>query len=523
MGIGENVGENIGRRTGISNAILSAMVPWKRPADEYEPAKLPLEIMSPQEGLTTGVAAPSPWYRIRVGMVFERPMGVKGGAAPLHYEIVTGPFGTTIGANKGDEKHGVFTVPGQPEGSYILSVKVTDQNDATDTHTWLVTSTNANSMVLDAVGGDDATGMGTEANPYQTMHAWLETAKNSSSFTDWHIYYRDGTYYTDYSYDATNPVGGMSLGNAKPGVHIGWPGESMLVDYAGNGTTHLGGSFFWTGSPSDTAAINQTWQGVCSNSSPTYWQAGWRCAGMKRLCTYNLTVGNQAGPGVSGSNPAWFLYGKTNSLYEAQYNLFHTVIINDLENYMFLEIYDVDSMWLENITVKNDVSGNNRLIYFKELSRNSGIRYVTGIEGLKRVHLIQVGASTGLYDEIECGWCNWKISDATYYVVIFGCCDTTSPIGNNYLYRCNITGGAIDMHRGGGGGDVELVNNVREYGSGTDGGGGIVENSLNLTYSVTGDIVGISGSGIVDGTTNLLTAASRAAWLYKRGSELRPL
>lgn len=562
----------------------------------YEKAKIPLEIVAPQEGLTTGTAAPSYYYRCYPGILWRVPINVLGGAWPFHYEIVTGPVGMTIGADVGDTDEAVLEWTNPTTGTHSLSVKITDQRGDTDTHSWSLEVTTSNALFVSTTGNNGNAGT-SPAAPFLDMQGWWTTgagARDDATYDNYHVYYRTGTYYTGWDWDTSNNLGQMKM-RSKPVVHIPYDGEAVVFDTEGDGgATYTGGSFYLADGPAnskDDAFFGEiTFQGACSGNTTTVldsgthdgagnaatlsdstatwttnewvgytlknttdvsqgtvtandgttitatltggtdddwdasdayeivssnlWQKSIQLGELDRFNAFGCSFGSQAGAGNAGDNPAHiFLIAARAGNFKDHICASHCDI-QDQNNLMLMECYEINKGVLELNTLSNDVADTSRLVYFKENSKNMSVRRNTG-KTSANAYLTQIGSSLGEYDMIETCWNDWKVTGSTLPILWMGI-EASVNMGNNFNYRNTLTGGTINHDQTAGGGPVEYANNVRQYATGT---AGITEDSPLFTVEGT-DTDLVATSGLVDAGTNLLTGANRTSYLGLKGHEV---
>ena len=160
----------------------------------------------------------------------------------------------TIDADRGIITWPSPTAAGSP---HTVSVKVLDQEGATDTHTWTVTVTKEDFLFLDAVNGKTRTqgGTGTIDKPFKTIDDWYSInttptsykAKYETTYPKHFVYYKSGVYHVpDWEKHGNLPM----LRGKKPYVHLAFPGHKPVIDYGASHFNHHDGratNLYWDG------------------------------------------------------------------------------------------------------------------------------------------------------------------------------------------------------------------------------------------------------------------------------------
>ena len=220
------------RSTAAPLLVLFVLFVLFAPCVQVRAAHYPLEIIQPQEGLDTQ----NRFYRAYPGLEYKVNIAVIGGAWPFRYELVKAPAGMTIDAGKGIITWPDPTTAGSP---HTVSVKVIDQEGATDTHTWTVTVTREGFLFLDAVHGKTRAegGTGTLDNPFKTIADWYSikttpesyNGKYETTYPKHFVYYKSGVYNVpDWNKHGNLPM----LTGKKPNVHLAFPGHKPVIDHA---------------------------------------------------------------------------------------------------------------------------------------------------------------------------------------------------------------------------------------------------------------------------------------------------
>ncbi len=490
---------------------------WQLDPGHYESAQIPMEIINPQEGLTTGTSARSYYYRTYPGLEWRVPISVLGGAWPFKYELVTGPTGMAIGETYGDTDYGILNWANPTAGSHSVSVTVTDQEGTTDTHTWTLTVTTDNTLFVDAVSGNDSSGDGSFGNPFQTFEGWYLSDWTDGTYNDHHVYYMTGTY---YSGRYNGPLAGKMYMQNKPGVHIAYPGESPEWDFRGDGGAETDGGRMWivdSGTRTDWFVRGIKLFNTCKQSDADWNQCFSINNGADRFVVSECQLGPQYDAGKTGSNPAYLM--TRNSAQVVNNISFHNNTVVGLETHQVIETYQARKLVFEGNIFLDGIGVTQRGVYAKVSTAEVTVRNNVALDdsNVSALYIDSSSASGGIYDEMEACWNNVKHSGTSAYQTRIGISGTSS-VQNIYIYRNTFTGGYIRHGDATGGGPVWYQNNVRQYDSyGPTG----IRTDSGALYTVQGtetDLV--ANSGLVDGTTNLLTGANRTAYLGLKGHEV---
>lgn len=189
-----------------------------------EAANYPLEIIQPRAGLTIK----NRFYKAYPGLEYNVRIGCIGGLYPYTYALTSAPTGMTI-----DKNTGVIIWPNPPASSLPVnvSVEVTDQEGTKTKVTWPITVTTTGFLFLDAVNGKAASsgGAGTLTNPFKTMNDFFKGDKYNSTYADYFVYWRNGTYFVDTPVEDQGRV--PFVADYKPQVWLAYPGENPVIDY----------------------------------------------------------------------------------------------------------------------------------------------------------------------------------------------------------------------------------------------------------------------------------------------------
>lgn len=227
---------------------------WQLAAGHYVSAKMPLRIQYPRPDSETATAARHRKAYADGETQYRIPVLVQGGAWPVHFELVTGPTGMSIGQDYWDSDYGVVTwTPSATGSAQSVEVLCTDQDGNSVTFTWTVTpSTSINDFVFISPSGDDTNGLGTKASPWQTLSKTHGTTTAATTYPGRLVYMRAGTY-TSVNHDSSRR---FRLASNKPIALEGYPGESVtLTIYEANLSVTI----------ADTWIANMTVQGNTGN------------------------------------------------------------------------------------------------------------------------------------------------------------------------------------------------------------------------------------------------------------------
>lgn len=198
----------------------------------YEPsfaANFPLEIMNIKPAGTDGMTTRNRIFRAYPGLEYNIRPAVLGGMYPYTFAFAANqPAWLTINPDSG-----VISGIAPSSGTYNnITIQVTDLEGNTTTATWSITVTTSNFYFLDAVNGNDSTGDGSLANPWQTM-AKVYNRTFDGSQTNWIVYYRAGTY-SLYA-NSSQTYNGVSypylpINDNYPMIWLAYPHETVTID-----------------------------------------------------------------------------------------------------------------------------------------------------------------------------------------------------------------------------------------------------------------------------------------------------
>jgi hypothetical protein len=202
---------------------------WQLASGYFAPAVMPLTLVRPAAAANVVGFYCADYYGY-VGRQAEVRITLQGGAWPYIFEIVSAPTGATISNDPTDkENYGVLKFTPGANGSSSISINVTDQAGTSLNIAWTFT-TSTDWAVFISPTGNNTTGTGTKANPWQTIdHAFNVVTGGKALILE------DGTY------TVTNT--GKSTGNAWINSILGW-GNGAIIDLVSNTSTTPGQLFY---------------------------------------------------------------------------------------------------------------------------------------------------------------------------------------------------------------------------------------------------------------------------------------
>lgn len=219
------------------------------------------------------------------------PVRAQGGAYPHWFEIISAPAGTTLGQFYNSIDYGV--VRWNPtSGTQTFTIRIHDQDGITVDVTWTVTVGTSWVLFADAANGNDSTGTGTFASPWQTYTKAASIASGGKA-----ICLRAGTY--------SAPAASQAMSSTTHTAIFAYPNESVTMDCS-TSTANVG---CWSENGSDLYVA-----GTFFSSGPSG-QLNPRCftnqSAGNRLYKWNCKFDNPpagtAGSGVWDNQACWFL------------------------------------------------------------------------------------------------------------------------------------------------------------------------------------------------------------------------
>lgn len=460
---------------------------WQLASGHYETAKIAMEIIAPRAGLTTA----NRYYKAYPGLLYRVPVSVLGGSWPFRYELTAAPSGMAIGETYGSANYGIitWTNPVTSGSPHTVTVRVTDQAGTVATVTYTITVTTTGFLFLDAVDGNDAN-PGTLASPKQTINGWY-IARTDTTYQGYTVYYRTGTYRIDAA-DGGDVEWLACFANRKPDVHLGYPGETAIID----ATTY---GFCFSNSVAPTFC---NLRGANVGPAPgggSNWV--WWDAAPDALMFENY-IEATTGAGVVGSNASIFMSRNGDS--SANYcsiinNTFAGLDAHDA----FLGYDAYRGVFSGNTFANNDGPG----CYLKNNNRYWSVRNNVGLNSSNTAELCQIDTYDTATD-IEICWNNYRTSGHGIGT------NQSGALGTIYDYRntWNVGSNATENNASG---TWNATRNVVLYDSGTQGysvsSSGVTINRTELLAATT---------GLITEATGLLTGTDRTNYLGIRGHEV---
>ena len=392
------------------------------------------------------------YYKPSTGDTFEwrKRIGVSFGRWPYTYSLVSGPPGMAFGATTWNTAW-----DGNPAAAYAagygqlrwtpnaaissgspttISVDVTDQDGNLLNVQWPIYTTDdvANGGVfafLNADTGNDTTGNGSKATPWQTIpHAIGTVAGSGGAAPAGSVLIMRGATAL-YTFPA-NQSGGCTTNANQPASFIGYPGETATVDLSGMAivggqgcvSPDVAGNFFqdFTLSGYDASAAN-----ICAFKWST----------TKRV-TFQGIIWNNSGFGTSAANNASLIYTTGGGLSMGDY-LFITGCqdnnrqsSNAANNSPVCLLYNYNEVLTELCTSNSPTSLVGHSLFFK-----SDINY-----GCLRANFAYHSGGGGFFDPLQSGYSAFNYNECCYNVGInigHVALPDTAPFtyGNNIAYR----------------------------------------------------------------------------------------
>lgn len=279
------------------------------PAGHFVTSALPLTIIAPFAGLSTT----NRYYKQYPGIPYIAPVVAYGGAWPYVFTLTSAPSGMTVGQTFSSANYGTITWNNPIAGTYTCTVQVQDQNLNSVSSTWTLTVTTTGFIFVDSINGSHSvpnggTGTGSISAPFLTLDDWYSGAAGSSgtpsarkadsTYSNFFVYYRQGSYTTVAIEGADNGNRMPLTNNAKPKIHLGYPGETATIDTTNAAIIIYGdaGQGPWFGGLSAS--------GMASTGDYKWveWDAGCHDTGF-----FQNNYNNPGTVGAQGANPAFMM------------------------------------------------------------------------------------------------------------------------------------------------------------------------------------------------------------------------
>jgi parallel beta-helix repeat protein len=370
--------------------------PWQLPEGHFEPAVIPLSIVAPRPEMSES----SRYARAYPGLRYEVPVAVLGGAWPFAYELTAAPAGMTIGEHHGDEDYGrvVWETPTAEESPHAVEVTVTDQEGTQASVAFSIAVTTDGFLFVDAANGDDQNS-GTLEAPFQTIDGFYRGDKWDATHSGSIVYYRAGTYRTDAA-PLEDDIRLSFIGDAKPVAHLGYPGETAIIDVRN-------GHFNFYGGVVDVFASNLVWTEVGNNN---LFHALSLDSDSQRMVVFDNVFEQPVGGGGIGSNSS-VIFISSGATVTPYWTISHNTFLGS-NGCMAVEAYLCsDGVFEGNVLSSNEDGG----IYLKNSNPRWSIRNNQGLSG-NSSFLARVDAYNGSadVDDVEVCWNNWASSGAGF-------------------------------------------------------------------------------------------------------------
>jgi hypothetical protein len=178
------------------------------------------------------------------GIPWTIPLGVLGGGYPYNFEILSGPEGLTVQSIGFDVGRPPFyyylSLPSPAIGASTISIRVTDQNGASQTRTWSFEVLDADDtdafLFFDASSGDNGSD-GTRAAPKRDFMGWYLPDEDDATYRLHQCFYRGE--FAVGGLDGGEYDSGVILNitDAKPRTHVGygagatWRGNGAFLGF----------------------------------------------------------------------------------------------------------------------------------------------------------------------------------------------------------------------------------------------------------------------------------------------------
>lgn len=196
----------------------------------------------------TGLDAGNPVFRAYTGVAYNVRATTDGGEWPISFSLSNAPVGMTIDTsicttNGPTCTAGTINWPSPTGTASNIVWTGTDRDGDTVQGTFTVTSgttacnTTNGFCFVDAVSGNDTTGNGSLATPYQTIAKIWNTVTAADNI----LYFRTGTYPVPTAPTVTETTPGDCgrqvawNGANRPVAWIGYPGETAVVNFGSDG------------------------------------------------------------------------------------------------------------------------------------------------------------------------------------------------------------------------------------------------------------------------------------------------
>lgn len=476
---------------------------WQLPSGYFMTANQAMMRIYPRPDGETSTNARHRWayYDGSNNIPYRVPVGVAFGAPPFHFELLSGPSGMTIGADRWDTDYGVINwVPAGSVTGATVSVRVTDQQLNQITITWTVsTSSSTSHFMFVSNSGSDANS-GAIGSPKQTLVGVFGSTYAASSNVGAKVYLRAGTYslpaWTDTELGST-PT--MRLNSStKPVALMAYPGESVTIP-ATNSMISM------SGSGHDSFISDILFTGY--RAAQSNYQLIFLGPGQRTMC-WNIDW-TSPGQGTTGNDNATMFFGSAQGSSFIPYLYLKSCTENGRpsgggNNYGFCSLYSRQYVLIENCQFAGYAAAS---FYIK------GTNYDVCVRGCDSNAYSGYTMSCGfspVTDSNRIEFCYNKIktaNDSIFYPHEGG------SVSNLWFVRNSLYSTRIEFAFPNSGSylikDNAIVTNASP----------IIESGSQVTVQGT-ECQGTLSAGIMDSTSLNLTGAYRTNWLGRRGYEI---
>lgn len=497
---------------------------WQLASGHFIAAKMAPTIIAPRADVDT-----TAWERHRRApstSTWTYPVGVQGGAWPFHYEIVSGGgSGVTIGEDYGDVDYGVMKITSPAVGTYSISIKVTDQDTTAVTRDFTLEVIDRDNTTyflwLDATSGSDSNA-GTFTAPKQTLNGWYLTTHTDTTHTGKQVHYKAGTYTPTGITAVGSSSQQITLRTAKPLVHVALHEDVVIFDLGNvvyfilESTVTPGG--YWGGIDFVNPRVNEG-----GNARKTFLRnethkdrfTVFRCSFDGGGDTSSVSGSNSAAIGLLGTSPSNYTY-----VCECTFN--------DCDNMDTVLMYECNLLTIERCEVTGSYGGTFNPSWGMFIKGGEHdhvtVRANTMIGASKIRPLVHMSEFTQeLKTNIEVCWNNGRAEHDTNrasgtVALGQGVSGTLNSYGPFWSYRNNwyvhhfeptaLQDGPFTFEN-------ECIQCNTTY-LATYGFNEVDNAQATMVYTSPA----ATDSGMFDGTTNLLTGASRTTYLGTHGCEV---
>jgi len=417
---------------------VSATAPSHQlPVGNFEPAKMPLNLIYPRPDTETQTHARHRLMHSQ--MIYEIPIGIQGGAWPLHYEIITAPPGSTIGTYNTttgfDADYGVLTVPAQGSGTYNITVRVTDQEGSSIDAIWSAEGDDSKFTFIDSAFAGTSTG--THDNPLKSTDDWYLGDNSDTTYLNQVVVLKQGSGNYVITGDPASNNNMVLDPTAKTPSLIAYPGDTPVFDCSGCkiNTNNLADltvfGIKFTGARQDVNNAHFIW---CKNQTDRF--TFWGCE-FDNFSKGLVGTDNNSPVFVSARN------GIKRYGYFAD-NTWNNIQNGDSSNGSYCDFYDVSDLLIERNTVSNSESTYG--FWFKGTTAFVTVRANTCIDNNdgRQITFGYGNESALLPHDNEACWnqCVIPFADTGQDIILWAMSNGWGgQTYNSYMYRNTFVGG----------------------------------------------------------------------------------